>query len=109
MAISGGCHCGAIRYEAADEALTHALCHCTDCRRHAGAPTARRVAGRFAIEDIECGGPLPAAPAAGYAPVISDRPSTFFTARNDLSNNVRNERNAKQQNDQLKNILRYST
>ena len=38
MATTGGCHCGAIRYEAEGPALTHALCHCTDCRRHAGAP-----------------------------------------------------------------------
>src|SRR5215471_16458514 len=38
MAITGGCHCGAIRYEAEGEALTHALCHCSDCRRSAGAP-----------------------------------------------------------------------
>ena len=38
MKIAGGCHCGAIRYEAEGEALTSALCHCTDCRRHAGAP-----------------------------------------------------------------------
>ncbi|HEX2115804.1 MAG TPA: GFA family protein [Alphaproteobacteria bacterium] len=38
MTITGGCHCGAIRYEASGEALTHALCHCRDCRRHAGAP-----------------------------------------------------------------------
>ena len=36
--MAGGCHCGAIRYEAEGEARTHALCHCTDCRRHAGAP-----------------------------------------------------------------------
>ena len=36
--ITGGCHCGAIRYQAEGEAVTHALCHCTDCRRHAGAP-----------------------------------------------------------------------
>ena len=35
---TGGCHCGAIRYEAEGEPLHHALCHCTDCRRHAGAP-----------------------------------------------------------------------
>jgi hypothetical protein len=35
---TGRCHCGAIRYQAEGEALTHALCHCTDCRRHAGAP-----------------------------------------------------------------------
>ena len=38
MAITGGCHCGAIRYEVEGAALTHALCHCVDCRRHAGAP-----------------------------------------------------------------------
>jgi hypothetical protein len=38
MALQGGCHCGAIRYRVNGEALTHALCHCTDCRRHAGAP-----------------------------------------------------------------------
>lgn len=36
--LTGGCHCGAIRYEVEGQALTHALCHCTDCRRHAGAP-----------------------------------------------------------------------
>ena len=38
MSIAGGCHCGAIRYQADGEPITHALCHCTDCRRHAGAP-----------------------------------------------------------------------
>ena len=35
---TGGCHCGAIRYEVEGEPIVHALCHCTDCRRHAGAP-----------------------------------------------------------------------
>jgi hypothetical protein len=38
MAITGGCHCGAIRYEATGEVIVHALCHCGDCRRSAGAP-----------------------------------------------------------------------
>ncbi len=38
MLITGGCHCGAIRYQVDGEALNHGLCHCTDCRRHAGAP-----------------------------------------------------------------------
>ena len=38
MRISGGCHCGAIRYEVNGDLIGHALCHCTDCRRHAGAP-----------------------------------------------------------------------
>ena len=38
MALTGGCHCGAIRYETEGAPLNHTLCHCTDCRRHAGAP-----------------------------------------------------------------------
>src|SRR5690349_5827432 len=38
MPVTGGCHCGAIRYEVAGDPQVHALCHCTDCRRHAGAP-----------------------------------------------------------------------
>ena len=36
--LTGGCHCGAIRYETADEAIHHSLCHCLDCRKAAGAP-----------------------------------------------------------------------
>ncbi|MBP0447089.1 GFA family protein [Roseomonas sp. SSH11] len=36
--LTGRCHCGAIRYEMPEEVLHHALCHCSDCRRHAGAP-----------------------------------------------------------------------
>jgi hypothetical protein len=38
MTLAGGCHCGAIRFEVTGEPVTHALCHCSDCRRHAGAP-----------------------------------------------------------------------
>ncbi len=38
MTITGGCHCGSIRYQAEGAAKTHALCHCVDCRRHSGAP-----------------------------------------------------------------------
>ncbi len=36
--ITGGCHCGAIRYQIDGQPVVHALCHCTDCRRHSGAP-----------------------------------------------------------------------
>lgn len=36
--LTGGCHCGAIRYALSEEAPRHALCHCTDCRKAAGAP-----------------------------------------------------------------------
>jgi len=36
--LTGGCFCGAVRYEVADAAFQPALCHCSDCRRIAGAP-----------------------------------------------------------------------
>ena len=35
---TGRCHCGAIHYVATGEPAHHALCHCEDCRRSAGAP-----------------------------------------------------------------------
>ena len=35
--LRGGCHCGAVRYEM-PVPERHALCHCEDCRRCAGAP-----------------------------------------------------------------------
>ena len=35
--LEGGCHCGAVRYSMPSEAR-HALCHCEDCRKCAGAP-----------------------------------------------------------------------
>jgi hypothetical protein len=39
MSATGGCHCGAIRFAFEGAPIAHALCHCRDCRRHAGAPT----------------------------------------------------------------------
>jgi hypothetical protein len=36
--LTGGCHCGRVRYEAAGEPFHSAWCHCTDCRRSSGAP-----------------------------------------------------------------------
>ncbi len=36
--LHGQCHCGNIQYDMSAEILNHALCHCSDCRRHAGAP-----------------------------------------------------------------------
>ena len=38
MILSGSCHCGAIRYELSGKPQVVALCHCSDCRRSAGAP-----------------------------------------------------------------------
>lgn len=38
MKLSGGCQCGAVRYEVDGEPQHAALCHCSDCRKSAGAP-----------------------------------------------------------------------
>ena len=35
---TGQCHCGQVGYEVVGEPVHSALCHCTDCRRCAGAP-----------------------------------------------------------------------
>ncbi|WP_296949441.1 GFA family protein [uncultured Massilia sp.] len=38
MNWTGGCACGAVRYETAGPAFNATLCHCVDCRRASGAP-----------------------------------------------------------------------
>lgn len=38
MIHSGSCHCGAIRYRLSGQPRGVSLCHCSDCRRSAGAP-----------------------------------------------------------------------
>ena len=37
MKINGGCHCGAITYEAEVDPERVAICHCTDCQTTSGA------------------------------------------------------------------------
>ena len=36
--MTGGCMCGAVRYEAAGAPAAVSHCHCESCRRHTGAP-----------------------------------------------------------------------
>jgi hypothetical protein len=36
--MTGGCQCGAVRYEVSDEPIVVAVCHCTMCRRANSAP-----------------------------------------------------------------------
>ena len=45
---SGGCLCGAVRYEVRGPALQTSLCHCEDCRKASGAPA---VAWTFFEQD----------------------------------------------------------
>lgn len=41
--MTGGCACGAARYECAERPLVHLICHCLDCQRASGAGTAALV------------------------------------------------------------------
>lgn len=36
--LSGGCYCGAIRYQASGQVFNQTNCHCDICRRTSGAP-----------------------------------------------------------------------
>ena len=36
MRVTGGCHCGALRYEADIDPQKVGVCHCTDCQRLTG-------------------------------------------------------------------------
>lgn len=54
----GGCHCGSVRYAISGEVAHHALCHCEDCRRCAGATPVAWIA--FRSEGLELEGERPA-------------------------------------------------
>ena len=43
IAFTGGCACGAIRYQGAQEPLAMLNCHCTDCQLSSGAPFASGI------------------------------------------------------------------
>ena len=41
--LTGGCMCGAVRYEATGKPLAVGHCHCKSCRQHTGAPVVTYV------------------------------------------------------------------
>ena len=47
---TGGCMCGAVRFEARGEPIVVVHCHCTSCRRHTGAPLVTLVS--FEAEQV---------------------------------------------------------
>ena len=55
--LNGGCHCGAVRYEAEGEPEHHAICHCGDCRHASGAPMVAWIAFRTDQVRLTSGAP----------------------------------------------------
>ena len=52
MDVTGACHCGAVTFSAEVDEANVIVCHCTDCRKSAGAPMvawAMFKADQFAI------------------------------------------------------------
>lgn len=49
-AHTGGCRCGAIRFEVCTEPFYTSYCHCSDCRHASGAPVAAFVG--FRADDV---------------------------------------------------------
>jgi hypothetical protein len=47
---TGGCKCGAVRFEAVGEPIIVTHCHCNSCRRHTGAPLVTLVS--FAADQV---------------------------------------------------------
>lgn len=46
MKITGGCHCGALTYEAEIDPANVGLCHCTDCQTFSGSAFRATVPAR---------------------------------------------------------------
>ena len=44
MTLTGGCNCGAIRFEVTGEILGAVTCHCTRCQRRTGGATSPNIA-----------------------------------------------------------------
>lgn len=54
--LTGGCNCGAVRYEVTEPLLIASYCHCKRCQRRSGAaasPSAHPAAGSFQIVEGE--------------------------------------------------------
>ena len=43
MQLTGGCLCGAVRYEVIDEPELTLFCHCTQCQKASGAPFSAEI------------------------------------------------------------------
>lgn len=55
--LQGGCLCGEVRYEAGDRPFHATICHCSMCRRAAGAPMVAWFSVPLADDRVIAGAP----------------------------------------------------
>lgn len=65
MSYQGGCHCGQARYEVSGEPQHISICHCSDCRKSAGAPFVSWAA--FASANFKASGDIASYNSSGTA------------------------------------------
>ena len=57
MSLSGGCCCGAVRYETTEQVFNKTICHCPTCRRAAGAASVAWLSVALAGYKVTAGTP----------------------------------------------------
>ena len=57
MSLSGGCCCGAVRYETSERVFNKTICHCRTCRRAAGAANVAWLSVALADYTVTAGTP----------------------------------------------------
>lgn len=65
MEYQGGCQCGQARFEVCGEPQHVSICHCSDCRKSAGAPFVSWAA--FAAADFKSSGEISSYNSSGRA------------------------------------------
>lgn len=66
--ISGGCLCGAVRYQGSAEPAFVAFCHCRDCQKASGGPYSANVA--VPAGSVSVTGPVKQHCASGERPLV---------------------------------------
>ncbi len=85
--MTGGCMCGAVRYETTGESFGVIHCHCQSCRKHNGAPVATLAV--FKVDQVKFSGDerkiYESAPSVGRAFCAKcGTPLTWEAVRGDL-------------------------
>lgn len=88
MGLTGGCFCGAVRYEAGGEPFEPTLCHCSDCRRAAGAPAMAWFSVRPEAFRITAGTPKLLRSSPGVTRRFCGDCGTGLTYRHDALNEI---------------------